>query len=453
MGNVPSRQKAPGPRGLPLIGNLIAFRRDVLGLLLESRRRFGDVVRYRLGPMLIHVVSHPDHVRQVLVTHQHHYNKDTRSSAKIRGISGEGLLTSSGESWLRQRRLMQPVFQHHRLAWFLPIMTDATAQALKCWQGHAEQGRPLDVASEMMRLTYTIVGRALFGADVTQDVEAVERAAAVVLGHTYRRLERIIDPPLWVPTPGNLRFRRALRAIDTIVYRIIGERSRSAEAPVDLLSILLAQRDEETGKGMSSEQVRNETITLLLAGHETTANALTWTWYLLSKYPEAARRVREEAVSVLGERPPTFADLPRLHWTTAVVQEAMRLYPPIWIVERHVREDDEIGGYRIPAGSTVAISPWVTHRHPDFWDNPEGFDPERFRPEQVARRHHYAYIPFGGGQRLCIGNHFAMIEAQVIVAMVSRTYRLDLVPGIPVEPLPGITLRARRGLPMTVRLP
>jgi cytochrome P450 len=343
---------------------------------------------------------------------------------------------------------MQPIFQQQRLAGFLPVMVTATGQMLERWRLVAAKGEVLDVASEMMRLTYTIVGRALFGADVESDVEEVERASAVVLGHTYRRLERIFDWPLWLPTPGNLRFRRALRALDAIVYRIIRRRGQDTQAPSDLLTLLLRQRDEETGAGMSDEQVRNESITLLMAGHETTANALAWTWYLLSKYPEVARRVRDEASAVLGDRSPTFDDLPRLRYTTAVFQEAMRLYPPIWVVERRALADDVIGGYHIPAGSTVAFSPYVTHRHPDFWPNPEGFDPDRFGPEQSARRAPYSYIPFGGGQRLCIGNHFALMEAQVIVALVALTYRLDLLPGFPVEPLPGITLRTRRGLPM-----
>ena len=453
MGTMPSRRRAPGPPGLPLLGNLIPFRRDVLGLLLESRRRYGDVVRYRLGPMLIHVVSHPDYVRHVLVTNQHNYNKQTRSSAMIRAISGDSLLVTSGDAWLRQRRLMQPLFQRQRLARFLPIMSAATEEMLQRWRPAVAGGEPLDVASEMMRLTYTIVGRSLFGADVGRDAEQVERAATVVLRHTYRRLERLFDWPLWLPTPGNLRFRRGLQALNAIVYSLIRRRSLDTHAPADLLTLLLCQRDEETGAGMSEEQVRNEVITLLLAGHETTANALTWTWYLLAKHPEAARRVRAEVSEVLGDRPPAFEDLARLPYTTAVIQESMRLYPPIWIVERHALADDSIGGFDIPAGSTVAYSPYVSHRHPDFWPSPEEFDPDRFGPAQSAQRPPYAYLPFGGGQRLCIGSHFALLEAQVIVALVARAYRLDLLPGFPVEPLPGITLRARHGLPMRLFAP
>jgi cytochrome P450 len=442
--------RAPGPRGHPLIGNLVAFRRDVLGLLLESRRRFGDVVRFTLGPMLIHLVSHPDHVRQVLVTHQHHYNKATRSTAKSRGICGESLLTASGDFWLRQRRLMQPVFGQSRLAAFDTLIVEAVDQLLDSWREPAAAGRPVDVASAMMRLTCTIIGRILFGTDVTKELVELEEAATVVLGHTYRRLERIIDPPLWLPTPGNFRFRRAMARLDAVVHGIIEQRRRSGAGGDDLLSRLFRQRDESGGEGMNERQVRNETITLLLAGHETTANALAWTWCLLSLHPAVRRRVQEEVDEVLGGQPPSATDLPRLALLTRVFQESMRLYPPIWIMERAVLAEDVIGGYRIPAGSTVALSPHVTHRHPGFWDNPEGFDPDRFLPEPMASRPTCAYFPFGAGQRLCIGANLAVLEAQLILARISQRYRLDLVPGFAVRPKPGITLRPAGGLPMTL---
>jgi cytochrome P450 len=444
---------APGPRGDPLLGNLLAFRRDVLNLLLEGRRHFGDVVRFRLGPLLVHLVAHPDGVKHVLVTNQHNFNKDTRSSAKIRSITGPGLLTSNGEFWLRQRRLMQPAFHPQQVAAFTGIMTETVAQRLRFWQQVADKGQPLDVASEMMRLTYTIVGRALFGADVSTDLEAVERAATVVMAHAWQRLEKLLDWPDFVPTPRNRRFRSALNVIDRVVQRIIAERRRDPIGRTDFLSLLLHQTDAETGGRMSDEQLRNEAVTLLLAGHETTANALTWTWYLLSRHPEARRRVQAEVAEVLAGRPPVAAELSRLEYTTRVLQEAMRLYPPIWIMERRVLADDEIAGYFIPAGSSVVLCPYVTHRHPDFWDNPEGFDPDRFLPERAATRPNYAYFPFGGGQRLCIGNAFALAEAQVITAMVTQQFHLDLVPGFRVEPQPGITLRSRHGLLMTLHRP
>ncbi len=444
--------KAPGPRGHFLIGNLIAFRRDVLGLLLNSQREFGDVVRFNLGPMVIHLAAHPDHVKQVLVTNQHNYNKDTRSSSKIVGITGPGLLTSNGDAWLRQRRLMQPVFNAQRLLAYTDLIVAETDRMLDGWQARADSGMPIDVASEMTRLTCTLIARILLGADLSADIDEVERSTTIVMKHTWRRLERIVDPPLWLPTPGNLRFRNAKRRLDEIVYRLIAER-RSGPPRNDLLALLLKARDDGiggTGGGMTEEQLHNETITLLLAGHETTANALSWTFYLLSQEPRWRQNVYDEVLAQLGQRAAGADDLPRLDLVTRVFQEAMRLYPPIWIMERRVLEDDLIGGYHIPGGSALEISPYVTHRHPEFWKDPECFDPDRFTPQRSAGRHPYAYLPFGGGQRLCIGSHLAMLEGRVILSRVLQRFQLQLVPGSIVEPMPGITLRLRHGLPMTV---
>jgi cytochrome P450 len=442
------RTIAPGPPGLPLLGHLLPFRRDVLGLLVSSRQRCGDVVRFRLGPLVLHLVAHPDAIRRVLQERMDLYDKETRSSGKIRGMTGLGLLTASGELWRRQRRLIQPGFRPAAVAGFMERMTAATTAMLERWERHAAAGEPLDAASEMMRLTYTIVGRTLFGADVSGDAGAVEEAMAVLLAHTYGRLERIVDPPLWIPTPGNRRFRAALSIVDRVVYRILEERRRRPEAswPDDLLSTLLRERDEETGHGMTDEELRNEAITLLLAGHETTANALAWTLYLLARHPEALERLRQEALAALGDRPPTPGDLHALPFAERVLRESMRLYPPIWAMERRAVADDELAGYRIPAGSTVVVSPWVTHRHPDFWDDPERFDPDRFTPERAAGRPTLAYIPFGGGPRFCVGGHFAMVEALVITVMVARSWRLRLEPAPPVVPRPGITLRPLHGV-------
>ncbi|HVG07485.1 MAG TPA: cytochrome P450 [Thermoanaerobaculia bacterium] len=429
---------APGPRGLPLLGNLFPFRRDVLRLLVESRDRFGDLVRFRLGPNVVHLAAHPDLVRQVLQERADLYDKETRSSVRIREMTGLGLLTANGENWRRERRLIQPAFRPAAVAGFVERMTEAAAAMLERWERPAAEGRPIDVASEMMRLTYTIVGRTLFSADVASDADEVEHAMAVMLGHTYGRLQRIVAPPSWLPTPGNRRFNRALAAVDRVVYRILSERRRmtvGASDTHDLLSILLRERDEETGTGMSDPQLRNETITLLLAGHETTANALAWTFYLLARHPEEMERLRHEAATEATER---------------AFKEAMRLYPPIWAMERRAVAEDELGGFRIPPGSTVVVSPWVTHRHPDLWDEPERFDPGRFSEERSEGRPPLAYIPFGAGPRFCVGAHFAMVEGVTILSMVLRRWRLRLVPGHPVVPRPGITLRARDGVRVTL---
>jgi cytochrome P450 len=443
-------RKAPGPPGHLLIGNLLEFRRDVLGALLEGRETYGDIVRFRLGPNVVHLVANPADIEHVLLARHENYDKQTRSSAKIRSVTGQGLLTTSGDFWLRQRRLTQPVFARERLGAFLGIMTSATAATLERWDRLARRGESLDVASEMMRLTCTIVAKALLGVDVAADLDTIETSAAVLMAHAWRRLERIVDPGVRLPTPANLRFRRALARLDAIVDRIINQRRAADRGGNDLLTMLLSRTDDETGQSMSDAELRNETITLLLAGHETTANALTWTWYLLARHDWAARRARDEIMAVLGDRLPTLDDLARLEYTTRVLRESLRLYPPIWIMERRALADDTIDGFHIPGGSSVVISPYVTHRHPSFWERPEQFDVDRFLPQRAAGRAPHAYLPFGGGQRLCIGNNFAMTEALIILAMVLSRYRLALVPGHPVEPKPGITLRAAHGLLVTL---
>jgi cytochrome P450 len=453
MADQPSPRRAPGPRGRFLLGNLLEFRKDVLKLLLDSQRAFGDVVRFRLGPIIVHLVNHPDHIRHVLLTRHDIYNKDTRSSAKIRSITGEGLLTSNGAFWLRQRRLMQPTFSPQRLSRFVGVMAESTTQMLERWTKRVEKDRPLDIASEMMALTFTIVGKALFGADLGGEAEMVERASTQTLEYTWRRLEKLVELPEWFPSLANWRFRRSLQALDRVVHRLISERRQSGEAANDLLALLLARCDEETGQRMSDEQLRNETLTLLLAGHETTANALSWTWYLLANHPALRRRLAAEVAEVLGDRIPVAEDLPWLAYTAMVFKEAMRLYPPIWIMERRALMEDTIGGYIIPAGSSVVISPYVTHRDPRLWEDPERFDPERFAPQAVEGRDPQCYIPFGLGQRLCIGNHFALMEAQIVLALVVRAFSLDLVAGHPVEPKPGITLRLSQGLRMILHPP
>jgi cytochrome P450 len=319
---------------------------------------------------------------------------------------------------------------------------------LERWHARRARKETVDIASEMMRLTYAIVGRTLFSADVGPDADAIEHAMQIILPHTFGRLGRVLNLPEWFPTPRNRRFRRALRDIDGVVYRIIDQHRSAqdnAQANGDLLSMLLRVRDEETGAGFSDEQLRNETITFLLAGHETTANALTWTFYLLSQHPEVERQLRDEVDTVLGGRTPTIEDLSRLSFTKMVIKEAMRLYPPIWIIERHVIHDDTVGGFSLPAGSAVVVAPYALHRHPSFWEAPDEFNPARF-----ANRTPEAYIPFGAGPRFCIGREFAMLEAQLIIAMVAQSFHLALLPGHRVEPLPGITLRVRNGLLMTL---
>lgn len=439
---------APGPSGHFLLGNLQEFRRDVLGLVTRSAAAYGDVTRCRLGPHVIHLLNHPHHVEHVLQRRAANYDKRTRSTDTIRSITGESLLTSNGEFWKRQRRMAQPAFHHRQIAGFTDKMTAAIEAMLTDWRTRVPSGSVVDIASEMSRLTYAIVARTLFSIDATGHAETIERAMRVMLPHVFNRLGEILRPPDWFPSPANRRFRQALAEVDQVVYEIIaGHREAEArgEPREDLLGMLMRARDPDTGAALSDAQLRNETITFLLAGHETTANALTWTFHLLAAHPEVERRLMEEIDTVLGERTPVLEDVAKLIYTKRVIQEAMRLYPPIWIIERRAIAADEIAGYRIPAGSSVVISPYALHRHPAFWERPEEFDPSRFESPPSD-----AYIPFGAGPRFCIGHEFAMLEARLIIVMVLRAFRLATVPGHPIEPMPDITLRPRHGMRMTL---
>lgn len=445
------RDAPPEALGSPLLGVIPALRADAPGFLLRRRAELGDVFSFRIGPRRRLFVAHPDAIERVLVGNNANYRKHS-VYRKLRPLLGDGLLTSDGQRWLRQRRLIQPVFHRRRIAAFGEAMTASTRALLGGrWARAAEEGRPLDVAAEMMRLTLTIVGRTLFSADVSGDAETVGRALSVSLRHANGRMRALVDLPERVPTPANRRFLRSRRALDALVYGLIAERRRQglATAPNDLLTLLLEAGDGAEGaERMSDRQIRDEAMTLFLAGHETTANALAWAFLLLARHPAERRRLEAELDGVLGGRVPTAEDLGDLQRTERVVKEAMRLYPPAWAIGRRSLTGDVLGGYAVPGGTDVLISAYVTHRHPELWEDPEGFDPDRFLPERSADRHRFAYLPFGGGPRQCIGNGFAMMEATLVLATVAQRYRLALVPGSEVALEPTVTLRPRHGLPM-----
>ena len=325
-------------------------------------------------------------------------------------------------------------------------MTEATLEMLDRWRPLADRGQPLDVATEFSRLTMEVVTRALFSTSVEGDIGTIGRAIATLLDDVTFRFTFPFYPPLRVPTPRNRRFLAARATLDEIVYGIISGRRRSPGEHEDLLALLMEARDEDTGEGMSDKQLRDEVITLFLAGHETTANALTWASYLLSTHVAVARRLQAEVDEALGGRIPAASDLSRLPYTRMVIDETLRLYPPAWITNRRAIEDDTVCGYRIPADATVSISPYVTHRDPRLWENPEGFDPDRFSPERAAGRPHYAYFPFGGGPRQCIGKGFALMEATLVLALLYQRCEMHLVPGRKVETMALATLRPRYGM-------
>ncbi len=441
------RGRPPGPRGHLLLGSLREVQRDLLGLWLKGFREYGDIVGYRFGSIRACLIANPAHVQHVLHDNHRNYNKNNLDYALLRRLLGNGLLTSEGAFWRRQRRLMAPMFQRQRVAEFCPLMVAGTVEMLERWQDLAASAQPFDLAAEMARLTLAIVAKALFSTDVSGEASAIGRA----LTEANQQLSQfsLMDLVPLIPTARKRRFRGALSTLDGVVGKMIAARRGAMNRDTDLLSMLLDARDEDTGGFMSERQVRDEVLTLMLAGYETTATALTWTCYLLSQHPDVEARLRDELAAVLGGRTPTAEDLPDLCFTRMVIEESMRLYPPAWVISRNAIGDDEIGGYRVRRGTTVVMCSFVTHRHPAFWPDPDRFDPERFTAPRSRERPAYSYFPFGGGPRVCIGNHFAMTEAQLVLATIAQRYSLRLVPGHPVELQPLVTLRARHGMLMT----
>jgi cytochrome P450 len=443
---------APAPPGVPFFGSLPKIRKDNAQTFLEGWRAYGDVVRYPVGLFDIYCVAHPDDVKHILQSNHQNYKHPEFLNRKLREIVGDGLVTTEGDYWRSQRRLCQPAFHRQRIASYCTLMTDTTSEMLDTWKPFVDSGEPIDMRSEMMHISLSILAKALFGADWTQELKVMEPVVTVANEHADRRLLTAVDMPLWMPFPKYRQFLKARETFDEIVYGLIRERRADGEDHGDLTSMLLSAKDEETGETMSDTQVRDELMTFLMAGHETVSAGLAWVWYLLSKNPECWDRVVEEVTTVLDGRVPTIDDLPNLKYVSMVIDETMRLYPPLFVLPRTPIEGEMIGGYYIPSGSTfLALCPYVTHRHTDFWDNPEGFEPERFTPERVKERHRFAYFPFAAGPRKCIGDYFALIEMQIIVAMVAQRYRPDLLPGFPVTPQPAISLRPRHGLQMTVK--
>ena len=439
------RQLPPGPSWHTAAWNTVKFARQRLRFLQELRERYGDLVTLPtvLGPWTL--VFHPDGVRHVVQENHFNYRKGGISNQVLSLTLGNGLLTNNGESWLHQRRLIQPVFHRQRIAAFGRLMTESALAWIEETNIDAQQ--PLDLFQEMSGLTLTIVGKALFGTDMLAHKERLFQASSTI---NHLEAQSLYVPGLLsLPTPQRRRLYEARTTLYTVVDALIDKR-REISTESDLLTMLLQARDEETGEGMTVSQVRDEVLTLLGAGQETTANALCWTFLLLSQHPDIEARLREEYQQVLGGRAAQMEDLPRLPLTRMVLEESMRLYPPAWAFARYAIAEDEIGGYTIPKGAYVLLFPATTHRHPDFWERPDVFDPERFSPERTAGRHRFAYFPFGGGPRVCIGNQFALTEAQLILATILPRYQFRFLPGVALVPEPLITLRPRGKLLMTI---
>jgi cytochrome P450 len=433
--------RPPGPKGLPLLGNLVDIGRDVLRYYDEWARQYGDVVALRLAAWPAILVNNPEYIEHVLVKNHRNFIKFPFFFRHVQAIFGQGLLTSEGEVWHRQRRLMAPAFHDRRLASYGEAIVRLTERMLDHW----EPGKLRNIHADIMALTLSIAAKTLFNAEVDSEVAEIGQAFNAITDEIAVRFRLPFRIPDAIPIPGNIRYARGVRRIDRLVNRIIRERQQHTEDRGDLLSMLMLARDEE-GRPMSDRQLRDEVITLLLAGHETTALALSWTWYLLSQHPEIDAKLASELQHVLGGRLPAASDLPQLSFTTQVVTEAIRLYPPVWGFGREAVGDFDIGGYTIPKGTTIIISPWVLHRHPSHFERPLEFRPERWSGDLARQLPRFAYIPFGGGPRICIGNRFAMMEAALILATVASRFRLEWQTDHPVVPFPSITLRPKDGI-------
>lgn len=422
------------------MGHLPDFARDTLGFFERSAREYGDVVRFRIMGWEAWLLAHPDLVRRVLVHDADRVVKHTFFWRHVRRIFGRGLLTNEGPSWLHQRRLIQPAFHHERIVGYGRTMVDHTLRQLDRWN----PGRTIHVREEMTALTFRIVAETLFDADVEEDVERIREAFDVGVEEVAARFRRPVRIPDWIPIPGNLRYLRAVRRMDRLIGRIIAEHREDGVEGDDLLSVLMRARDEE-GRAMSDEQLRDEAITMLLAGHETTALALTWTLWLLAGHPEVDRGVAEEVAETLGDEPPEPGDLERLPLLRRAIDESLRFFPPAYSFGREATGELEIGGWRAPAGTTLFVLPWILHRDPRFFPDPLAYRPDRWTETFRADLHPQAYIPFGAGPRHCIGHGFARMELGLILATILQRFRLTWGPEPP-EAFTSITLRPVGGL-------
>jgi len=442
------RRTPPGPRTWLPGKFLRAMQRNATGFLLELSRRYGDAAYFKIGPRHLYCFSHPDQVREILVANDRSFMKSlVLQRTKI--ILGEGLLTSEGAFHLRQRRLAQPAFHRDRIRRYGEVMVDFSMRTREKWR----DGQQLDMHHEMMRLTLAVVAKTLFDADVEAEADEIGGALTEVMMMFPVLMNPLADLLMKLPLPQVKRFRRSLARLDRTIYEVIAQRRASGEDRGDLLSmLLLAQDTEGDSGGMTDQQVRDEAMTLFLAGHETTANALTWTWYLLSSNPDAEREMHRELDAVLQGRTPSPDDYPRLRYTEMVLAESMRLYPPAWGLGRMALEEVEIAGYPLPKGAIVVLSQWVTHRDPRFWPDPERFHPLRFTDEAKAARPKLAYFPFGAGSRICIGESFAWMEGVLILATIAQRWKFVRESKEQVEPQPLITLRPKGAVTMrTVR--
>jgi cytochrome P450 len=434
----------PGPTSLARTG--YELYRDPLGLLTRLTREYGDIVHLQLGSRHDYILNHPDSIKSVMLAGE---EEMLRSFPRpMKRVLGNGLLSSQGECHKRQRRLIQPCFHHQHAASCAQVITEYTERVASHWR----DGQTVDIFAEMLRLTMAIVVKALFNADVENEAAEIGRVLDIIMEMTHKNAIPYLDEFLArLPLPSTKRYENARAVLDGMVYGMIDERRAAGSEQNDFLSAMLRLQGTEEGYGLSDEQVRDEVMTMFVAGHETIGSALAWTWYLLAEHPEVERRMQEELDEVLGGRVATGADFARLPYTNMIMLESMRLYPPVWLMARRPVHDYQVAGYTVPAGSYFHISQYLMHRDQRYFPNPERFDPDRWKAEAVASRPRFSYFPFGGGSRKCIGESFAMMEGVLVVATLAQQWTMQVAPGHRVEMEPLITLRPKGGIPVTLR--
>jgi cytochrome P450 len=442
------RKVPPGPPFRAVPGILRQLRADRLGLMSSAVSEYGDAVRVAMGAKTLYIFNHPEHAKHVLADNAANYHKGIGYTEAKRAL-GDGLLTSEGALWKEQRRTIQPVFQHKRIARQADVIIDEALGLVERLRAHL--GRRVDVLDEITALTLGVLGSTLLDTDLGA-YESIGHSFEAVQDQAMFEMETLGMVPRWLPTKGQRAFRTARADLERIVDLLVEQRKANPiSSGDDVLTRLIASTGKETDKRVADRRMRDELVTLLLAGHETTASTVGWTLNQVSQHPEVRARLHEEAVAVYGDRRPTYEDLTKLRYTNMVLQEAMRLYPPVWILPRRAIAADEVGGYHVPAGAEVLICPYTLHRHPRYWPEPDRFDPERFDPDVKTDRPRYAHIPFGAGPRFCVGNHLGMMEASFIISTLMRDLKLEKAPGSKVTPEPMMSLRLGGGLPMTVQ--
>ncbi len=437
----------PGPTGLEIPKWLMRAKANSFRAFVELLHDYGDFVRVPFTPKrAYYLCSSPEAVKHVLQDNHRNYKK-AYTYDFLKPVVGHGLLTSEGDLWLRQRRLVAPMFHRRRIESFAATMSETTREMLEDWERH-DEGEVFDVAKSMSELTLSVAGKILFNRDIGRESNWIGEAMLLLFRDVNQRIMSVFPIPRGVPTPHNRQVQQAIDRLEELVYGFIEERRGREDEFDDLLSMFMLAEDEDTGERMDDVQIRDELMTFMIAGHDTTSNLLAWALYLLSKHPDIRRRLEEEVDAVVAGEVPTFEEVAELDFLEQVIDETLRLYPPAWTIEREPIEDDVIDGYHVPAGSVVAVGPYFVHHNKRVWDNPEGFDPDRFAPDAGRPEQRYAHFPFGGGPRMCVGADFAILEAKLILAAITRRFRLDLEPGHWVEREATVTLYPRDGIEM-----